>query len=34
MCDRLSVADLISLKVLDTNSETPLYAVFNSGFFF
>jgi len=34
MCDRLSVADLISLKVLATNSETPLYAVFNSGFTF
>jgi hypothetical protein len=28
------VADLISLKALDTNFETPLYAVFNSGFSF
>jgi hypothetical protein len=28
------VANLISLKVLDTNSETPLYADLNFGFFF
>ena len=34
MCDRLSVADLISLKALDTNSENSLCAVFNSGFSF
>jgi len=34
MCDRLSVADLISLKALDTNSEIPLYAVFSSDFSF
>lgn len=34
MCDHLSVADLISLKALSTNSETPLDAVFNSGFSF
>lgn len=34
MCDRLSVADLISLKALDTNFEIPLYAVFSSDFSF
>jgi len=34
MCDRLSVADLISLKALDTNSEIPLYAVFSADFSF